>query len=89
MGLFAARWLPLRVRVSRDHLESRSNPDSRPQTDNWVPFSSRSSSTQMPKAVKKAVLGVFQSEGHLEEREAESLWDKLERKGRIIEETWG
>lgn len=43
----------------------------------------------MPKAVKKAILGVFRSEGRLEEREAESLWDKLERKGRIIEETWG
>lgn len=43
----------------------------------------------MPKAVKKAVLAVMTSEGTLDEKAAETLWDKLEREGRIVEETWG
>jgi sulfite reductase alpha subunit-like flavoprotein len=42
----------------------------------------------MPKAVKKAMLGVFRSEGHLGEQDAESLWDTLDKQGRIVEETW-
>ncbi|GAA5862718.1 hypothetical protein JCM3774_001895 [Rhodotorula dairenensis] len=48
------------------------------------------SSTLMPKAVKKALLGVFRSQGALsDEATAEALWERLEKEGRIIEETWG
>lgn len=43
----------------------------------------------MPKAVKKAFLGVFRGEGELDEAGAEALWDKLDREGRLVEETWG
>lgn len=49
-----------------------------------------SSSTQMPKAVKKALLKVFVSQGAMsDEDEAERFWDSLEKQGRIVEETWG
>ncbi|GAA5905511.1 hypothetical protein JCM6882_004772 [Rhodosporidiobolus microsporus] len=53
------------------------------------------SSTNMPKAVKKAILRVFASEGGLWVNAdgtggaAERHWDTLERQGRIVEETWG
>ncbi|BGP19975.1 hypothetical protein JCM10213_006752 [Rhodosporidiobolus nylandii] len=53
------------------------------------------SSTQMPKAVKKAMLRVFASEGGLWVNEdgtggeAERYWERLEREGRVVEETWG
>ena len=48
------------------------------------------SSTLMPKAVKKALLAVFQAEGKLDDdAAAEMLWEQLEKEGRIIEETWG
>ncbi|KAL8291429.1 hypothetical protein RQP46_002407 [Phenoliferia psychrophenolica] len=47
------------------------------------------SSTQMPKSVKKAMLVVFREQGQLDEGGAEKLWDKLDRDGRIVEETWG
>ncbi|KAM0745689.1 NADPH dependent diflavin oxidoreductase 1 [Meredithblackwellia eburnea MCA 4105] len=47
------------------------------------------SSTQMPKSVKKAFLSVFRSEGSLDEAGAEAFWDRLEREGRLVEETWG
>lgn len=44
----------------------------------------------MPKAVKKALLAVFQAEGKLDDdAAAETLWEQLEKEGRIIEETWG
>lgn len=44
----------------------------------------------MPKAVKKAMLGVFQREGGMaDEQEAERYWERLEREGRLVEETWG
>jgi sulfite reductase alpha subunit-like flavoprotein len=44
----------------------------------------------MPKAVKKALLAVFQAEGKLDDdAAAEMLWEQLEKEGRIIEETWG
>lgn len=49
----------------------------------------RSSSTQMPKAVKKAVLAVFRDQGALDEAGAEKVWDAMEREGRLVEETWG
>lgn len=50
----------------------------------------RSSSTQMPKAVKKALLAVFRSEGSMaDEAAAEAFWEQLDRQGRIVEETWG
>ncbi|GAA5935527.1 hypothetical protein JCM1841_003704 [Sporobolomyces salmonicolor] len=47
------------------------------------------SSTNMPKAVKKAILVVFQQQGSMAESEAEAYWEDLERRGRIVEETWG
>ncbi|KWU44309.1 riboflavin synthase domain-like protein [Rhodotorula sp. JG-1b] len=48
------------------------------------------SSTLMPKAVKKALLAVFKSEGKLaDDAAAETLWEQLEKEGRITEETWG
>ncbi|GAA5889505.1 hypothetical protein JCM5296_005969 [Sporobolomyces johnsonii] len=47
------------------------------------------SSTNMPKAVKKAILVVFQQQGSMDESEAEAYWDGLERRGRVVEETWG
>ncbi|GAA5989837.1 hypothetical protein JCM10908_002340 [Rhodotorula pacifica] len=48
------------------------------------------SSTLMPKAVKKALLAVFKSQGHFaDDAAAENKWEQLEREGRIIEETWG
>ncbi|GAA5973540.1 hypothetical protein JCM11641_007108 [Rhodosporidiobolus odoratus] len=53
------------------------------------------SSTNMPKAVKKAILRVFASEGGMWVNadgtggEAERYWERLEREGRIVEETWG
>ncbi|KAI5477463.1 NADPH-dependent diflavin oxidoreductase 1 [Pseudohyphozyma bogoriensis] len=48
------------------------------------------SSTQMPKAVKKAFLAIFSTEGGLSgEGEAEKKWEALEKEGRIVEETWG
>ncbi|GAA5853371.1 hypothetical protein JCM9279_005769 [Rhodotorula babjevae] len=47
------------------------------------------SSTQMPKAVKKAVLAVFRDQGALDEEGAEKVWDAMEREGRLVEETWG
>lgn len=44
----------------------------------------------MPKAVKKALLAVFRSEGSMTlDSEVEALWDQLEKEGRIVEETWG
>lgn len=43
----------------------------------------------MPKAVKKALLAVFASEGGLGPDEAEQYWELLEKEGRIVEETWG
>lgn len=43
----------------------------------------------MPKAVKKALLAVFASEGGLDSAAAEQYWDELEKAGRIVEETWG
>ncbi|GAA5973567.1 hypothetical protein JCM21900_005453 [Sporobolomyces salmonicolor] len=47
------------------------------------------SSTNMPKAVKKAILVVFQQQGSMAEGEAEAYWEDLERRGRVVEETWG
>ncbi|GAA6017924.1 hypothetical protein JCM8202_006200 [Rhodotorula sphaerocarpa] len=48
------------------------------------------SSTQMPKAVKKALLAVFRSEGSMADAAAaEAFWEQLDRQGRIVEETWG
>ncbi|GAA6005265.1 NAPDH-dependent diflavin reductase [Rhodotorula paludigena] len=47
------------------------------------------SSTQMPKAVKKAMLAVVRDKGGMSEEEAEKYWDALERCGRLVEETWG
>lgn len=44
----------------------------------------------MPKAVKKVLLAVFKLEGKLsDDAAAETLWEQLEKEGRIIEETWG
>ena len=43
----------------------------------------------MPKSVKKALLVVFREQGQLDEDGAEKLWDRLDRGGRIVEETWG
>lgn len=44
----------------------------------------------MPKAVKKALLGVFRLEGQLsDDAAAEALWERLEKEGKIVEETWG
>lgn len=48
-----------------------------------------SSSTNMPKAVKKALLAIFASEGGLDPEAAEKHWESLEKAGRIVEETWG
>jgi sulfite reductase alpha subunit-like flavoprotein len=42
----------------------------------------------MPKAVKKAFLKVFATEGGLEGEAGEKYWDRLEKMGRIVEETW-
>ncbi|GAA5923352.1 hypothetical protein JCM3775_007512 [Rhodotorula graminis] len=47
------------------------------------------SSTQMPKAVRKAVLTVFRDQGGLDDEGAERAWDTMEREGRLVEETWG
>jgi sulfite reductase alpha subunit-like flavoprotein len=43
----------------------------------------------MPKAVKKALLAIFESEGGLDAEAAEKHWESLEKAGRIVEETWG
>ncbi|GAA5965690.1 hypothetical protein JCM3765_003217 [Sporobolomyces pararoseus] len=48
------------------------------------------SSTAMPRAVKKAVFSVLRArQPALTEEAVESLWDDLERQGRIREEVWG
>lgn len=47
------------------------------------------SSTQMPKAVRKAFAAVFEEEGAMAEGIGEKYWDELEKQGRIVEETWG
>lgn len=47
------------------------------------------SSTQMPKSVKKAFLAIFEKEGGMSPIEGESKWEELEKKGKILEETWG
>lgn len=43
----------------------------------------------MPKAVKKAFAAVFEKEGSMKEGSGEKYWDKLEKEGRVVEETWG
>jgi sulfite reductase alpha subunit-like flavoprotein len=44
----------------------------------------------MPKAVKKAFLSIFVSEGKLSSpEEQERYWEVLEKDGRVVEETWG
>ncbi|KAK4055080.1 NAPDH-dependent diflavin reductase [Microbotryomycetes sp. JL201] len=47
------------------------------------------SSTQMPRSVKKALLNVFCLQGQMTETEAEQFWERLDKEGRIREETWG
>lgn len=81
LGLPRARRVPLRLWVSARCLVAVS----------IRPLLTRAyrSSTNMPKAVKKAVLLVFSSQGGLAEDAAQLLWDRLEKEGRIVEETWG
>lgn len=42
----------------------------------------------MPKAVKRAFLSIFESEGSMDTPAAEEFWNSLERDGRLLEETW-
>ena len=46
------------------------------------------SSGKMPKAVRTALIDVFKEEGHIDERVAESLLERMEKDGRYQQETW-